>query len=250
MKRLFLIAGSLFLIVATIGIWGALAHVANDDLLRCDKNIATDDIEDAYACYEKAAQFEKFCFGKHKAELRNKQLFLDSVITSFGEYTIQQIECDGRSTVNVRSKASKQAKIVCHLNRGNRVRVGEITNGWAKITTFDGKEGYVYSQNLSERVYYPNSDRVRGIEFIDFLPTILLLILIVIIVYILYDRDTIRNTISILFTYLMICVILVFPIYWGIIRHSFWKGILAFIGGIVVYFVVVTIIGKGSEEKE
>ncbi len=246
MKRLFFIAGTLFLIVATIGIWGALAHVANDDLLRCDKNIATDDIEDAYACYEKAAQFEKFCFGKHKAELKDKQMFLDSVITSFGDYTIQEIECENRSIVNVRSKASKQAKIVCQLNKDVRVRVGEITNGWAKITTFDGKEGYVYAQNLSERVYHPNSDRVRGVEFIDFLPTIFLLILIILIAFSLYDR----NNITFLFAYFMFSAILVFPIYWGIIRHSFWKGILAFIGGIVVYFVVVTIIGRESEETE
>lgn len=48
-------------------------------------------------------------------------------------------------------KSTSSAKI-CTMPKGTKLYPTEITNGWAKVTTHDGKTGYCYTQYLAKKV--------------------------------------------------------------------------------------------------
>ena len=90
------------------------------------------------------------------------------IIDSEQEPEITRTAYSTGNNVRVRSEPSTSSAILSNLNRGDSFTVmGEIENGWYRVTLSDGASGYVYGDYVSfqkpvtTRTAYSTGDRVR-----------------------------------------------------------------------------------------
>ena len=81
----------------------------------------------------------------------------DSVATPSTETTSDANDIKGdnlmvaRDDVNIREKPSPSSSIIGVLLKNNTINVLDTVQGWHKIITKEGKDGYIYSPMLKEK---------------------------------------------------------------------------------------------------
>lgn len=167
--------------LAMVGIVGSfmiLHYIELKNLDNCDRNMIVDNIEEAYRCCRVAQQIDAVNFHRHQDEILSKMVFLDSCLAVLQDTPLRGVNVQ---VANVRQKANKQAKIVCQVEYGENVRIEEQVNAkWAKITTEQGKQGYIYTENLLEQTRWNGKYKRQYVYFVYFIPLIWLLVGIVI----------------------------------------------------------------------